>query len=148
MAVKSARITLQENEQRRQTRIISHEIRIGEVILANDKPGFTKFSAWVPKPTDFSHTPGIFLSMSNPLGRTFVRLNNPDLDTLITSLLRWSDSLKEAVYFSTQISVSLKELDEQIHKDHPLINYVIKDISGVEGAGSAAERALPLGLHT
>jgi len=134
MPVKNARIVVQETEQRRQVRIISHEIRIGEVLLSNNKPGFTKLSAWVPKPTDFSHTPGTFLSLSNPLGRTFVRLNGQDLAHIIASLQDWSPSLTEAVSLSNQISLSLKELDQNIHKDYPLINYVIKDISGVNGA--------------
>ncbi len=138
MPIKVARLTIQESEKRRQTRIISHEIRLGQIILANDKPGFTKFSAWVPKPTDFTHAAGIFLSMSNPLGRSFVRLNIDDLPTLITSLTEWLPSLNSAVSFASAISTALSELDQQIHKDHPLINYVIKDISGVEGTGGAA----------
>ncbi len=134
------RITVSETQQRRQIRIISHEIHVGEVLLANNRPGFTKFSAWVPKPTDVAHIPGIYLSLSNPSGRAFVRLNKGDLSILIQSLTDWQSTLQDAETISTDISEQLKELDRKIHKEHPLINYGLSDITGVNGASA------PLGL--
>lgn len=123
------RISVSETTIRRQTRIVSHEIRLGKVLLSNSQQGYTKFSAWVPKPTDINHKPGTFLSMSNPLGRAFVRLNSDDLGLLIQSLQDWQSSLRQAEIFATTISDALIDLDKNIHAEHPLINYTIKDIT-------------------
>ncbi len=135
------RITVRETERKRQTRIISHEVRLGHVRLDNDKEGYTKISAWVPRPSDLNHKPGIFLSLSNPSGRSFVRLNQGDLEVLIQQFTVWLDSLNQAVAHATQISESFRQLDRSIHKDYPLINYSIKDITVVKDSAPADARA-------
>lgn len=140
MTLIHGQIQIKTSQRRTQKRLTSHEIRLGEVPLANNKVAYTKLGLYVPSPTDLGHLPGVFLTLSNSSGRCFCRLNPTDLPLLLTFMSDISPALSHSLSIANDISFQLAQLDKTIHQQHPLINYSITDVTGVK---EAAEEPLP-----
>lgn len=128
-------MSIRTQNRRKQIRISNHDIKLGEVPLSNDKIGFTKLSLYVPSPSDIGHLPGMFLTLSNSAGRCFVRLNDGDLSMLIDFMYTNLPSLQTSLEEAKKITQELHQIDKKIHKENPLFNYSITDITEVKLAG-------------
>lgn len=82
---------------RTQERIDEFALLIGEYFTSNNKNHHSKLTLWVPMPSQVKDVPAIFLSISNPSGRTFVRLASGDFDLIRDLFISSGPALHDAL---------------------------------------------------
>jgi len=119
MPTVSGQIHINTTMKRTQKRLTQSKLTIGKVLLSNDQEAYTTLSAWIPIPVQADHLPGIMIALSNPSGRTFVRLNPDDLANIHLFFQTLINTFSEPLEKAQQISNQLKTLDHEIQLQFP-----------------------------
>ncbi len=105
----------QANYFRKLSRIYETRKQVGAITNAKGHTISTTIQLFVPLPSDVRHLPGIFLSISNGNGTTFVRLTPEEFQSIHEWMSSSSDMLLDAFNSASARRASLIREDREYH---------------------------------